>query len=164
MLIELFPEPLDGPVPHPDESDSVAYGEYLATIARCRFCHTPRQGQGKDGIPGKEFAGGVPFDIGGRETPSKNLTPHATGIGPWTKQAFIARFKDFGDRRRVASMADNTLMNWSAFAGMTEEDLGAIYEFLRTLPPVTSGEDSIAGLESSPLAPDSVAFASVVIA
>jgi len=39
-------------------------------------------------------------------------------------------------------MAENTLMNWSAFAGMTEEDLGAIYEFLRTLPPVTSGVGS----------------------
>jgi len=142
MLIQLFPEPLDGPVPHPDESDPVAYGEYLATIARCGFCHTPRQGQGKEGIPGKEFAGGVPFVLGSRETPSKNLTPHATGIGPWTKDAFIARFRQFGDRHPVATPEENTLMNWSAYAGMTEEDLGAIYEFLRSLPPVTSAADS----------------------
>lgn len=141
-LIQLFPEPLDGPVAHPDESDPVAYGEYLATIARCGFCHTPRQGQGKDGVPGKEFAGGVPFVLGARETPSKNLTPHETGIGTWTKEAFIARFKRFGDRRAVATLEDNTLMNWSAYARMTEEDLGAIYEFLRSLPPVTSATGS----------------------
>ncbi len=142
MLIELFPEPLDGPVAHPDPADPVAYGEYLATIARCGFCHTPRQNQGKDGIPGMEFSGGVPFALGSRITPSKNLTPDPTGIGPWTKEAFIARFKQFGDPRPVDRIEDNTLMNWSAYAGMTEADLGAIYEFLRTLPPVKSAEDS----------------------
>ena len=141
MLIELFPEPLDGPVAHPDETDSVAYGEYLATIARCGFCHTPRQNRGKDGIPGREFAGGVPFALGSKVTPSKNLTPHATGIGTWTKDAFIARFKQFGDPRPVASVEENTLMDWSAYAGMTEVDLGAIYDFLQTLPPVTSATD-----------------------
>ena len=141
MLIELFPEPLDGPVAHPDETDSVAYGEYLATIARCGFCHTPRQNRGKDGIPGREFAGGVPFALGSKVTPSKNLTPHATGIGTWTKDAFIARFKQFGDPRPVASVEENTLMDWSAYAGMTEADLGAIYDFLQTLPPFTSATD-----------------------
>jgi mono/diheme cytochrome c family protein len=140
-LIELFPEPLDGPVPHPDETDTLAYGEYLATIARCGFCHTPRQNRGKDGIPGKDYAGGVPFALGSKVTPSKNLTPHATGIGTWTKDAFIARFKQFGDPRPVASLEENTLMDWSAYAGITEADLGAIYDFLQSLPPVTSTMD-----------------------
>jgi hypothetical protein len=144
LLIEFFPEPLDGPVAHPDSADTVAYGEYLATIARCGFCHTPRKTQGRDGIPGKEFSGGVPFALGGRVTPSKNLTPHVTGIGPWTRDAFIARFKQFGGSRPVASIEDNTLMDWTAYAGMTEADLGAIYDFLRSLPPVpTSAEDSV---------------------
>lgn len=141
MLIELFPEPLDGPVAHPDETDPLAYGEYLATIARCGFCHTPRQNRGKDGIPGREFAGGVPFALGSKITPSRNLTPHETGIGTWTKEAFIARFKQFGDPQPVASLEDNTLMDWSAYAGMTGADLGAIYDFLQTLPPVTSTTD-----------------------
>ena len=142
MLIELFPEPLDGPVPHPDPADQLAYGEYLATIARCGFCHTPRQNQGKDGIPGKAFAGGVPFALGSRVKLSKNLTPDVTGIGTWTKAAFIARFRQFGDRRPVARIEDNTLMNWSAYSGMTEADLGAIYDFLQSLPPVKSTVDS----------------------
>ena len=29
-------------------------------------------------------------------------------------------------------------MAWSAYAGMSEEDLGAIYEYLRTIPAVSS--------------------------
>jgi len=138
LLIQWFPEPLDGPVAHPDPADSVATGRYLATIARCDFCHTPRRGQGKEGIAGMAFAGGVPFVLGARETPSRNLTPDPTGIGPWTRQAFIDRFRLFGDRHSVATLEDNTLMDWSAYAGMTDADLGAIYDFLRSLPPITS--------------------------
>ncbi len=138
LLIQLFPEPLPGPVPHPDEANPVEYGEYLATIARCGFCHTPRQGRGKEGIPGKAFAGGVPFVLGGRVTLSKNLTPDPSGIGGWTREAFIQRFRRFGARHAVTGPAENTLMNWSAYAGMTDEDLGAIYAFLSSLTPVTS--------------------------
>jgi hypothetical protein len=142
LLIEWFPEPLEGPVSHPDPADPVVYGEYLATIARCGFCHTPRQSQGKEGIPGKAFAGGVPFALGSKVTPSKNLTPDPTGIGTWTKGAFVARFKRFSEPRRVDSIEDNTLMDWSAYSGMTEADLGAIYDFLQSLPPVRSTGDS----------------------
>lgn len=32
----------------------------------------------------------------------------------------------------------NTAMPWAAYAGMTEADLGAIYDFLRTVPPVAN--------------------------
>ena len=141
-LIQLFPEPLDGPVPMPDQNDSLAYGEYLATIARCEFCHTPRIRQGKEGMPGKRFAGNVPFALGDRDIPSKNLTPDPSGIGTWTRDAFIARFKRFVERRPVEKIEDNTLMNWDAYAGMSEADLGAIYDFLQSLAPVKSVADS----------------------
>jgi hypothetical protein len=30
----------------------------------------------------------------------------------------------------------NTIMPWTMYAQMTEEDLGAIYEYLRTVAPV----------------------------
>jgi hypothetical protein len=36
-------------------------------------------------------------------------------------------------------------MNWNAFAGMTEADLGAIYDFLRTLPARPKGGVSDGG-------------------
>lgn len=37
----------------------------------------------------------------------------------------------------------NTLMNWNAFAGMTEEDLAALYDFFMTLPPVPTELEEI---------------------
>jgi hypothetical protein len=30
----------------------------------------------------------------------------------------------------------NTPMPWLMYSGMTEEDLGAIYDYLRTVPPI----------------------------
>ncbi len=141
-LMQLFPEPLKGAVPHPNPEDSAATGKYLATIARCDFCHTPRKGQGKEGVPGKKFAGGAPFVLGERETLSRNLTPDpTTGIGNWTRQEFIDRFRILGDRHTVQTLESNTLMDWSAFAGMTDQDLGAIFDYLRSLPPIVSAAD-----------------------
>lgn len=34
------------------------------------------------------------------------------------------------------SPENNTLMNWNAFAGLSEDDLSMLYEFFMTLPPV----------------------------
>ena len=65
---------------------------------------------------------------------STNLTTHEEGIGDMSRDGFIALFRDQGSGRAVAP-ADNTVMPWIAFAGMTDEDLGAIWAFLQTLPP-----------------------------
>ena len=135
VLIRLWPQPLTEPVLTPDRAETIAYGRYLSAIGRCSFCHTPRTGRGIAGIPGREFAGGVPFAIGARIMYSKNLTPHASGIGNWTREAFVARFKAYSEPLTVAP-EDNTLMDWNAYAGMTEADLGAIYDYLQSLPPV----------------------------
>lgn len=32
----------------------------------------------------------------------------------------------------------NTIMPWTLYAGMTEEDLGAIYEYLHSLKPINN--------------------------
>ena len=64
-----------------------------------------------------------------------NLTPHSTGLGSWTKELFIARFRAHADPQPVEPKL-NTLMNWNAFAGMTDEDLTLLWEFFNTLPPV----------------------------
>jgi len=36
----------------------------------------------------------------------------------------------------VKEHSKNTLMPWTKLGGMTTEDLGAIYEYLRTIPAV----------------------------
>ena len=134
ILVQVLPEPLEGAVPDVDRNDTVAYGKYLATIGRCQFCHTPREGRGNEGISGKDFAGGVPFGFGDQLLYSSNLTFHETGLAGWSRTDFIDRFKRESQRRLAEG--DNTLMDWNAYSGMSAEDLGAIYDYLQTLPPV----------------------------
>ncbi len=138
LLFRLWPEPLRGPVTAPDPADGIAYGAYLARVARCEFCHSPREAQAREAIAGKQFSGGVEFFLGGRKLVSMNLRPHASGLGNWTRETFIARFRAYQVPVPVAPER-NTLMNWNAFAGMTEADLGAIFDYLRTLEPLPTG-------------------------
>ncbi len=137
LFIRLVPKPMTAKGPEPDPSNSVAYGQYLATIGRCGFCHSPRQGQSPEPIPGRLFAGGNEFrgPFGIRLSP--NLTPDPSGLGSTTRDEFIALFRRHAKPERVLP-EKNTIMAWSAYAGMTDADLGAIYDYLRTVPAVTS--------------------------
>lgn len=127
--------------PNPPKTDRVAHGEYVTNAAACAECHTPMDGQGT-ALPGMDFAGGFEFPLpGGGVVRSANITPEATtGIGTWTEQQFIDRFKAFaGTPARsltAAEQRENTTMPWLGYAGMTTEDLGAMYAYLRTLKPV----------------------------
>lgn len=136
LLVKLEPQPLDGPVAAPQPSDGVAYGRYMTTIAGCSDCHTPME-KGKP-IESLTFAGGFEFKVAGIHAVSANITPDKeTGIGNITREAFIGRFKAFdGAEPQQAPPTRNTIMPWGAYAGMTEQDLGAIYDYLRTLTPI----------------------------
>jgi hypothetical protein len=64
-----------------------------------------------------------------------------TGIGAWTEAAFIGRFKAVGDAPEsdlALNGRPNTEMPWRDYGGMTTEDLGAIYAYLRTVPAVNN--------------------------
>jgi len=130
------------PQPRPSPTDQVAYGRYMTRAALCADCHTPMDDRGQP-VPGRDFAGGNEFLETGYRARSANITPDAdTGIGSWTEQQFIDRFKSF-ETVPAATLSDaerrqNTPMPWTAYAGMTREDLAAIYAFLRTQAPVTS--------------------------
>ncbi len=137
LLIRLVPQPLASPVAEPDATDSVAYGAYLATIGRCAFCHSPRQGQNPQPIPGRLFAGGNEFRGPFGLARSSNLTPDPSGLGDTSRNQFIALFRRHATPARVAP-EQNTIMAWSAYAGMTDADLGALYDYLRTVPAVAS--------------------------
>ena len=128
----------------PPETDKAASGQYLVNAAACTDCHTPIDNRGQP-LPGKEFAGGTEFqhpDLGFRVR-SANITPDTdSGIGAWTEQQFIDKFKGFESPSdhvlTDAEQRQNTAMPWTLFAGMTREDLSAIYAYLRTLPPVVN--------------------------
>jgi mono/diheme cytochrome c family protein/cytochrome c2 len=137
IIFRFYPEPLSGPVDSPPRSDTVAYGRYLTKIARCEFCHTVRASRGElQPSQDRLMSGGVPFTMGTRTQYSMNLTPHETGLGTWTKERFIARFRLTPVPFPVSREEENTEMDWAAFSGMTDEDLGAIWDYLQTLPPL----------------------------
>jgi hypothetical protein len=135
VIFRFYPRPLSGPVATPPRSDSVAYGRYLTKIARCEFCHTARVRGQLEPLPDRLFSGGVPFVMGTKTAYSKNLTPHPTGLGGWTKEMFLGRFRLHTEPFPVVE-EDNSEMDWIAFSGMSDEDLGAIWDFLRTVPPL----------------------------
>ena len=142
VIMHLMPQPAQ-PVALPNKSGVVAYGGYLANAAGCTECHTKME----KGTPvGKPYAGGFEFAMPAGVLRSPNITPHpTTGIGAWTKQMFIDRFKAYAPDRFKATPVDmmkgemQTVMPWTMYATMTEEDLGAIYEFLKTLPAEENG-------------------------
>jgi mono/diheme cytochrome c family protein len=144
LLNRLGPKPLAAPVPGPNRADKVAYGGYLAGIAGCIECHS--QFDKGEPVVGMEFAGGHEFQIGKFVVNSANITPDAeTGIGNWSEERFLARFKanaEFNpETAPPSSQAGFTLMGWPAFAKMQDDDIKAIYAYLRTIKPVHNGVD-----------------------
>ena len=64
----------------------------------------------------------------------------ATGLGKWTEEQFIQRFKQYADSNYVAQEIKdnefNTVMPWIMFSGMTEHDLSSIFTYLKSLEPI----------------------------
>lgn len=130
----------------PKASDKIKYGQYLTTMASCADCHTPMD-KGAP-IPGMAFAGGTNFQVPGGVVTSANITPDMeTGIGSWTEEVFIARFLQFTDSTHVINSKElipgqmQTKMPWRFYSNMSEEELGAIYAYLRTIKPVNNPID-----------------------
>jgi len=138
LIVRTIPPHSFDPTPPIDSSDQIAYGRYVASISACADCHTPAE-KGEP-IPGMDYAGGFTFVFPGGVVRTANITPDPqTGIGNWTKEDFVARFKAFTSPESTPDVQPedfNTPMPWTMYAGMTEKDLGAIYEYLRTVPPV----------------------------
>lgn len=129
------------PSPRPDPANTVDHGRYIANAAGCTDCHTRSENGTKVGA---ELAGGFEFRFpGGNVLRSPNITPSFNGgIGAWTREQFIARFKLAADSSYVPPAVDmakgefQTVMPWMLYAHMTEADLGALYDYLRTVPAV----------------------------
>jgi Cytochrome c len=141
LIVRTIPKPTPIVKDCPDPNDGAAYGKYLVTLASCADCHTTRNGP--DVVPGKEFAGGNAFPFpGGATIVSANITPDIdTGIGSWSKEMFVNRFKQYRNPEnlhQVEAGDRQTIMPWSQYAGMSDRDLGAIYDYLRTQKPVRS--------------------------
>ena len=140
LLIKFAPKPIAGPVALPDPKDTLASGRYLVTMAGCRECHTPHDDKGQR-IAGMELSGGWLMPGPWGRVVSANLTPDPDNyMGRASREEFIGRFKSFeslqGENAPVTPAGKNTIMAWPALAGMTEADLGAIYDYLKTVKPI----------------------------
>jgi mono/diheme cytochrome c family protein len=128
--------------PKPDTNNKVDYGRYLITTANCVECHS-KVDKGKR-IAGSEFGGGRNFSFpNGTIATSPNISPDKeTGIGNWSEEMFIQKFKQYRDtayHTQLVSQNDfNTPMPWLMYSGMTRNDLAAIYEYLRTVKPINN--------------------------
>jgi mono/diheme cytochrome c family protein len=124
----------------PPKEELIKYGEYIANGALCMDCHTA-QVQGEYQMD-KYMAGGfeMPMITGG-VVRTANITPDKkTGIGNWTEEQFLARFKMYADSSYVPHTVNpgefNTMMPWAYYARMNEEDLKAIFAYLQSIKPV----------------------------
>lgn len=109
----------------PAQAATADYGAYLANTGGCHGCHGP-------GLSGGPIPGAPP-----EFPPARNLTPDvATGIGSWTIADFELALRR-GLRPDGSALADE--MPWRATAKMSDTDLEALWRYLRSVPPKTSG-------------------------
>jgi mono/diheme cytochrome c family protein len=124
-------------LPAKADDAAIARGKYLVNIAGCNDCHTPGYFFGKPDMA--RYLGGseVGFEIPGLGVfVPPNITPdEETGIGKWSGKEIVAALQT-GMRPDGRQLAP--IMPWHAFANLTKEDVTAIAEFLKSLPPVTN--------------------------
>lgn len=128
--------PVTSPVVAPPRGATSEYGEYLVYHASgCAGCHMPRDPNTGQFDATRPLAGGLfEFPEEGFSTTGSNLTPDAaTGIGDWTEEQFITAM-------RTGLRPDGTVMlpfmPYPSYSQWSEDDLRAIWSFLRTLDPI----------------------------
>ena len=118
----------------PPRAATAEYGGYLTRhVGLCAECHTPRGGLLAEPDKSRLFAGVAhpPEDF--PANPS-NLTPDpSTGIGKWSEADFLQTLRT-GVNPAGASL--HRFMPWPELRHMSDEDLRAMYRYLRTVPPI----------------------------
>jgi mono/diheme cytochrome c family protein len=121
----------------PDAPAGALRGEYLVHIASCTGCHTTADPQGRV-VPGMLFAGGRVFVRPWGTVASANLTRDPSGIGYYDEAQFIRTMRT----GRVGVRSLNRTMPYPLYGHLRDDDLKAIFAYLRTLPPVQHRVDN----------------------
>jgi len=130
-LIRSVPQPLDAPVKEPDLSTPERRGEYLARIGGCKDCHTPQDAHGQP-LPGMDYAGGQVMDGPWGRVATANITPDPSGIPYYDITLFTQAMRT----GLVKARRLNQIMPWHAYRHMTDQDLAALFAYLKTLKSV----------------------------
>lgn len=137
----------------------VERGRYLVTVAGCNDCHTPMRvtplgpladfdrslsGHPQDASDPEGKLGETDIALTGTDLTvwrqpfgvvyARNLTPHKTGLGEWTEAQFIKtirRGRHQGDGRALLPP-----MPWYNYASMSNDDLKAVWAYLRSIKPI----------------------------
>jgi mono/diheme cytochrome c family protein len=127
-LVRSEPEPVTKPVAGPNPNDRLATGKYLVSFG-CG-CHTPSEKL--------NFAGGETLKGPWGEATSANITPDPSGIGYYDEATFIKVLRT----GYVGARPLNSIMPYEEFKNLNDDDLKAIYAYLRTVPPIKHHVDN----------------------
>lgn len=154
------------------QTDLIARGQYIATIAGCTSCHTPLKPE--YGNPQsltieqiqtiafnereahdteKLLAGGRAFDLGPAGLVfTRNITPdEATGVGAWSDDQLKVAIKTGIDNKGKLLFP---VMPYHVYNGMADEDLDAVIAYLRSVKAVSNSvPDRTVSTEGMPSPP-----------
>ncbi|MCO6490063.1 MAG: c-type cytochrome [Phaeodactylibacter sp.] len=158
------PEPAQEqpPAEQISKEQQVARGQYLVTISGCNDCHSPKKmtphGPEPDpdrllsGHPQNEplaqvdtadlrnwalFSPGLTAAVGPWGVSyAANLTSDDTGIGLWSEEQFIKCIREGKYKGLDGSRPLLPPMPWPNFAQMTDDDLKAVFAYLKSTKPV----------------------------
>ena len=118
----------------PPSSATTEYGRYLSNhVGLCADCHTQRVGLLQKPDRSRLFAGMTNPPKGFPAKPP-NITPHPeTGIGKWSEEDFVKAMRT-GVTPNGGKL--HPFMPWPKLKRMTDDDLHAIYAYLRTVPAI----------------------------
>ncbi|HUP41398.1 MAG TPA: hypothetical protein VM115_14840 [Vicinamibacterales bacterium] len=156
-------EPKPSQAAHAANAAEVQRGKYLVSIMGCNDCHTPWKMGPKGPEPDMDrFLSGHPEQIGPLPTAKNaepflssgfatntafsgpwgvsyafNLTPDLnTGLGIWTEEMFMQTIRT--GRHMGVARPINPPMPWPAYRNATDDDLKAVYAYLRTIKPMVN--------------------------
>jgi hypothetical protein len=130
------------PVPEPDTTNLVKWGEYIALHrVECYSCHSRDFAKNDYANPPKSegfFGGGnVMTGMNGEKVVSRNLTmDEETGIGKWKEEDFIKAVK-YG----IVPNGPALRAPMAPFPDLTDNEARAIFAYLKSLPKIHNKVD-----------------------
>lgn len=128
LLVRGVPKPVTQPVSGPNPADPLARGKYLVSLG-CG-CH--------DAVEKLPYAGGQRFVGPWGDATSPNITPDPSGISYYTEATFLTALRT----GYVGARELKSIMPFSEFQYLSDDDLKAIFAYLKTLKPVKHRVDN----------------------